>query len=271
MNWLSKLLTKVFKIREHSDGDIIKPFLEHMEDLRWTLLKMGLCLVSAMVVAFLYRNELMHILQAPLADVDPRLPGTLIVTDIAGAFMISLKMSFLAGIVMAFPFLVFFLAEFVLPALTRQEKKYLFPGIAGGTVLFCIGVAVAYYYILPQTILFFYNYTKALGVKEMWTWSSYASMFSWLTIGFGLLCELPVVVIVLALLGIINYKLLAATRSYAITGIFILAAIIAPTPDPATLLFLAVPIVLLYESCIWIVWLLDRRRKKNADVTDLLS
>jgi len=271
MNWLSKLLNKVFKIREHSDGDIIKPFLEHMEDLRWTLLKMGFSLIVAMVIAFFYRNDLMRILQAPLAQVDPSLPGQLIVTEIAGAFMLSIKMAFQAGIVIAFPFLVFFLADFVLPALTRQEKKYLFPGIAAGTVLFCAGVAVAYYYILPQTIRFFFDYTKELGLKEMWTWASYASIFTWLTIGFGLLCELPVVVMVLALLGIVNFKLLSATRSYAVTLIFILAAIIAPTPDPATLLVLALPIVLLYESCIWMVWLLDRRRRKNADVDDLLK
>jgi len=271
MNWLSKLLSKVFKIREHSDGDVIKPFLEHMEDLRWTLLKMGSTLIFAMIIAFLYRNDLMRILQAPLADVDPDLPRQLVVHDIAGAFMLSIKMSFQAGIVIAFPFLVFFLADFVLPALTRQEKKYLFPGIAAGTLLFCAGVAIAYFYILPQTIRFFYDYTKAMGLQQMWTWTSYASMFTWLTIGFGLLCELPVVVIALALLRIVNYKLLAATRSYAITLIFILAAVIAPTPDPATLLFLAVPIVILYESCIWIVWLLDRRRKKNEDVADLLN
>ena len=99
MNWLSKLLNKVFKIREHSDGDIIKPFLEHMEDLRWTLLKMGFSLIAAMVIAFFYRNDLMRILQAPLAQVDPSLPGQLIVTEIAGAFMLSIKMAFQAGIV----------------------------------------------------------------------------------------------------------------------------------------------------------------------------
>src|SRR5687768_2718378 len=117
MNWLSKLLSKIFKIREKSDGDIVKPFLEHMEDLRWTLLKMLFTLIAAMIFAFWFRTDLMRILQGPLDQVDPSLSGQLVVTQIAGSFMLSIKMAFYAGIIIAFPFLSFFLADFVLPAL----------------------------------------------------------------------------------------------------------------------------------------------------------
>lgn len=267
MNWLKKL----FQIREKSDGDIVKPFLEHMEDLRWTLLKMLSVLVVAMFAAFFFRTELMQILQAPLERVDPELPGKLVVHEIAGSFMLSIKMAFYAGIVVAFPFLIYFLADFVLPALTKTEKKYLLPGIAAGFVLFSCGVLAAYYYILPQTIRFFFEDTKKMKLTEMWTWASYASIFSWLTIGFGLLCEVPIVVIALALLKLVTFKLLSSTRPYAVTLIFVLSAIIAPTPDPGTLLILAIPVLLLYEACIWVVWLIDRNRAKNADVQDLMS
>ena len=228
-------------------------------------------LVLAMVVAFFFRTELMRILQAPLERVDPELPNMLVVHEIAGSFMLSIKMAFYAGIVMAFPFLIFFLADFVLPALTKTEKKYLLPGIAGGFVLFACGVLAAYYYILPQTIRFFFEDTKKMKLREMWTWESYASVFSWLTIGFGLLCEVPVVIIVLALLKLVTFKLLSSTRPYAVTLIFVLSAIIAPTPDPGTLLVLALPVLGLYEACIWVVWFIDRNRAKNADVQDLMN
>ena len=102
----------------------------------------------------------------------------------------------------------------------------------------------------------------------MWTWKDYLSFCTWLTIGFGLLCQLPILVIVLSFIGIIDYPFLARTRSYAITGILILSAIIAPTPDPMTFLSLGAPVILLYEACIWIVWLMDRRKKKRAALDD---
>jgi sec-independent protein translocase protein TatC len=267
MTWLKKL----FKIREKSDGDIVKPFLDHMEDLRWMLVKVISTLGISMMGAFFFRKDLMNILKAPLAQVDPALPKLLVVHQIADSFMLSLKMAFYAGIVLSFPFLMYFIADFVLPALTKTEKKYLFPGILGGFILFAGGVLAAYFYILPQTIRFFYKDTAEIGLTAMWTWESYASIFSWLTIGFGLLCELPLVVIVLAMLQMVNYKLLASTRPYAVVLIFVLAMVIAPTPDPGTMLVLALPILLLYEACIWVVWFIDRNRAKNADVQDLMS
>ena len=98
------------------------------------------------------------------------------------------------------------------------------------------------------------------AASTSWTWSKSA----WLTIGFGLLCQVPVVMIVLSLLGIINYRFLASTRPYAVTIILILASVVAPTPDPVTFISLGAPIILLYEACIWIVWALDRRKSKAA-------
>jgi sec-independent protein translocase protein TatC len=264
MSWLKKF----FKFREKSDGDVVKPFLEHMEDLRWTIIKVVSVLVLAMIIAFTFRTDLMRVLQGPLEKVDPKLPGTLIITDIAGSFTLSLTMAFYAGIVIALPFLLYFIAEFVLPALTRQEKKYLFPGIAAGTALFMAGVLVCYHHILPETLRFFFNDALKMGITPMWTWNKYASFCSWMTIGFGLLCEVPVVVMVLAFLGIVNYQLLSTTRPYAVTVILVLAAVVAPTPDPVTFLTLATPVVLLYEACIWAVWLLDRRRLKAAEGRD---
>jgi len=259
MNWLNKF----FKFREQSDGDVVKPFLEHMEDLRWMIIKCVITLVVAMAISFFWVDDLMNLLQAPLDAVDPNLKGEVITRKITDAFVISIQLAFYAGFVLALPFLLYFVAGFVLPALTRKEKKFLFPGIFASFALFLSGVLISYHYLLPQTLKFFYWYAKARKLKILWEWRDYISFVTWLTVGFGLLCQLPIIVLVLSLFGIIDYKFLAKTRSYAVTIILILTAIIAPTPDPMTFLALGAPVILLYEGCIWIVWLLDRKRARR--------
>ena len=260
MSWLNKF----FKFREKSDGDVVKPFLEHMEDLRWVIIKLVVTLVIAMAAAFWFVDDLMRLLRKPLHEVAPDLESKLVVHGITDGLMMTITLAFFAGIVIALPFLIYFLASFILPALTRQEKKFLFPGIAGSTLLFAAGVTASYIYILPKTLKFFYDYTNARHLQILWSWKDYLSFASWLTIGLGLLCQLPIVVIVLSIVGLVDYALLARTRSYAITAILILSAVIAPTPDPMTFLSLGAPVILLYEACIWIVWLLDRRKKKRT-------
>ena len=260
MSWLKKF----FKFREKSDGDVVKPFLEHMEDLRWVVIKIVVTMLISMGVAFFFVGDLMRLLRIPLREVAPDLESKLVVHKITESFMITVELAFFAGIVLALPFLIYFLAGFILPALTRQEKKFLFPGIAGSTALFAAGVVASYYFILPRTLKFFYEYSLKMGVAIMWSWKDYLSFASWLTIGLGLLCQLPIVVIVLSIVGLVDYTLLSRTRAYAISAILILSAIVAPTPDPITLLTLAAPVILLYEACIWIVWLLDRRKKNRT-------
>ncbi len=260
MSWL----TKFFKFREQSDGEVVKPFLDHMEELRWTIIKMVVVQVLAMIVAFYFRKDLVYLLQLPLAEVDPSLPGKLIITGIADSFIISLELSFFTGIALAFPFHVYFIAEFVLPALTRRERRFLGPGIFAAFVLFLTGVSVAYKVILPATIEFFWRDAQAMQFTTMWTWNAYFSFSAWLCFGFGLMCEVPVIVIVLALLGFVSFSLLNRTRPYAYTIILVLSAIMAPTPDPMTFITLSIPIIMMYESCIWVVYLLDRRKSLRS-------
>ena len=263
MSWLKNF----FKFREKADGDVIKPFLEHMEDLRWTIVKIVVVQVVAMILAFTFRTDLVQLLNAPLGRVAPDLGKKLITRGIADSFIISLELAFFAGIALAFPFHVYFIAEFVLPALTRKEKRYLLPGIAAGFVLFLAGVIVAYFFILPPTLAFFWKDAHAMEFNPLWDARTYFSFAAWLCFGFGLMCELPVVVLLLALLGFVDASLLRRTRPYAVTIILVLTIIIAPTPDPMTFITLATPVVLLYEMCIWVVWLLDRRKLNRSRLT----
>ena len=201
--------------------------------------------------------------ERPLNAVDPSV-GALRALAITDSFTISFRLAFYAGIVVSFPFLLYFLAEFVLPALTAMEKRLLFPAILISFALFLGGVLVAYYWLLPKTILFFFKDTQSLGWVPAWTVQEYYAFVTRFTIAFGLAFELPVVVLALVRLGFVTYEFMARTRPYAIVLMFIFAAIISPTPDVLTMIAMALPMCLLYESCIWITWFVKRKEKRAA-------
>ena len=256
-------LRDVFRFRELPESETSKPFLEHLEDLRWTIVKMAITLVVAMVLCFAFRGMLVRVMQTPLHEIDQKL-GVLRALGITDSITISFHLAFYAGIVISFPLLLFFAAEFVLPALTTMEKKFLFPAIAVSFALFLTGVLVCYFWLLPKTILFFFRDTQSLGWAPAWTVQQYYSFVTRFTLGFGLAFELPVVVLALVRFGVVSYEFMARTRPYAIVLIFILASIITPTPDVLTLIAMSLPMVLLYESCIWIAWFMKRRQARAA-------
>src|SRR5881398_4083978 len=255
-------LSDIFKFRELPESETSKPFLEHLEDLRWTIVKMAITLIAAMLLCFAFRGTLVRVMQAPLHEVDPNV-GVLRALGITDSIVVSFHLAFYAGIVISFPLLLFFTAEFVLPALTLMEKKILFPAIGVSFALFLTGVLVCYFWLLPNTILFFFHDTESLGWAPAWTVQEYYSFVTRFTLGFGLAFELPVVVLVLVKFGLVTYHFMARTRPYAIVLIFVLATIITPTPDILTLIAMGLQMCLLYESCIWIAWIMERRRSRS--------
>jgi sec-independent protein translocase protein TatC len=277
-NVFQKLISLRKKHEETRDehGDVVKPFLDHMEDLRWTMIKCILVLGTAMVTAFCFRGELMGVLKFPLDIADPTgtISSTIRSDNIFDSFKISIKVALYVGLIASLPFLLYFIAQFVLPALTSKEKRALTVGFSLGSLFFVAGAAASYFYLVPHTLSFFWEDAHLMKVNPLWTWKSYISIFTWLTLGFGLMCEVPLVIILMASIGVVNYKFLASTRSYAITILFVLAAIVAPSPDPMTLLALALPIVAMYEGCIWLTWAMEgrrRKREKQRVVDDLVG
>jgi sec-independent protein translocase protein TatC len=256
-------LRNIFSFRELPESETSKPFLEHLEDLRWTIVKMAITLLVAMVICFCLRGTLVRIIQAPLTEVSQQV-GVLRALGVTDSLTISFRLAFYGGIVVSFPLLLFFAAEFVLPALTAMEKKFLLPAIGVSFGLFLAGVLVCYLWLLPKTILFFFHDTESLGWAPAWTVQQYYSFVTRFTIGFGFAFELPVVVLALVRFGLVTYQFMARTRPYAIVLIFILATIITPTPDVLTLVAMSLPMVLLYESCIWIAWFMNRRQARRA-------
>lgn len=179
-------------------------------------------------------------------------------------FMLSMKLSLFAGIIVAFPLLLMYVLQFVLPGLHAHEKRVLWPAMAVGFGLFLIGVCFAYFGVLPRALLFFSDWGGSLGVSNDWRIGEYISFATQFTLLFGVAFELPVVVMVFVKLGLLTYETMSNTRSYAIVAIFIAAAILTPTPDIPTLLLMAMPMIVLYEICIWLAWF-DRRKNRMME------
>ncbi|CAN5159408.1 twin-arginine translocase subunit TatC [soil metagenome] len=258
-------LQNFFKFREIPDTESAKPFVEHLEDLRWTVVKMAITIFVAMILCFLFRGALTTMMQRPLDAVgqDIRTLQSLSITD---SLTISFSLAFYAGIVISFPILLYFLAEFVLPALTLVEKKLLLPAIGASFALFIIGVLGCYYWLLPTTIGFFLRDAQSLGWMPAWTVREYYSFVTRFTIAFGVAFELPILVLVLVRFGVLTFAVMQRTRPFAIVIIFVSSALITP-PDPLTMIAMGLPVYLLYESCIWIAWFMQRK-KARADALE---
>ncbi len=178
----------------------------------------------------------------------------------AEPFMLSLKVAFIAGFILAFPFHAFFLAGFVFPGLTPEEKKYLKPGIAVGFVLFLLGSSFAFTFALPFALKFLFSYGENLGVASNWRLGYYVGFVTQVTLIFGFCWELPLVVTILVKLRLLTFRAMKNSRSMAIMVLTVASAVFTP-PDPITMIFMAVPLIFLYEICIWIAWFLDRKRE----------
>lgn len=181
------------------------------------------------------------------------------------AFMLSMKLAFFAGIVVSFPFLMYFILQFVLPGLHQHEQRVLWPALAIGFGLFLFGVFFAYFFVLPRALTFFYEWGVDSGVSNDWRIGTYITFATQFTLLFGVSFELPVVVMVLVKIGLLSYETMRKTRSYAIVAIFVVAAVITPTPDAFTLLVMAGPMCILYEICIWLAYFDDKKKAKQEE------
>ncbi len=180
-------------------------------------------------------------------------------------FMLSVKLSFFAAIVISFPLLLMFILQFVLPGLHDNERRVLWPAMTIGFGLFLSGVLFAYYIVLPLALDFFQGWSENMGVANDWRIGEYITFATQFTLLFGLSFELPVVVMAMVKIGLLTYTTMSNTRAYAILGIFVAAAIITPTPDALTLSLMAGPMILLYEICIWLAYFDERKQKRREE------
>lgn len=166
------------------------------------------------------------------------------------ALMLSLQLSFFCGLIVSFPLLIYFLLQFIIPGLLEHEKRLLYKSVGFGVALFLAGSAFAYWAVLPRVLSFFYNYSLDMGIENDWRIGYYLTFAAKLVFVFGAVFELPVIIIPLIKLGILNYERMKVTRGYALIACFGAALFLAPAPDPATMLIMALPMYALYELCI---------------------
>jgi sec-independent protein translocase protein TatC len=238
----------IFSFREAEDEP--KPFLDHVGDLRVMIIRMAATLVVTTVAAFFFRGVLAAVIQRPLILVDPTRANSLQSLGVADSMTISLNLAFYAGLVISFPLLTLFLAQFLFPALKPGERKILLPVAAFALALFITGISFAYFVVLPGTLDFFFKDAKAMKWNPTWTVREYYSFTTQFLIAFGLAFEMPMVVLALVKLGFLTAEKLRKTRSVAILVIFVAAAFITPSPDLITYLLMGGPMVVLYELCI---------------------
>ena len=180
----------------------------------------------------------------------------------AEGFMLSLHLAFFGGLVLSFPVQLRLLLHFIIPGLRAGERRLLYRCVAWGCLLFAGGCAFAYLVVLPRVLSFFYGYTASMGIENEWRIGYYLSFAAKLVFMFGAVFELPVLVIPLIRLGILRYEMMRRTRAAALIACFAAALLLAPAPDPGTMILMALPMYLLYELCI----LFARRHARRVSV-----
>jgi sec-independent protein translocase protein TatC len=238
------------------------PFFDHLEELRWRLIWSILALIIGTGVGFALatRLDLLGHLKRPL---DPYIEGDqLIALSITDPFMITFKLALTLGFILGAPVIVYQMWSFFAPALTKREKRAIVPSLYLGVVLFCVGVGVAYLYVLPLTAKFLAGF-QTDSLRLSMTGTAYFGFVIRLLVAFGLVFQLPVVILILASLGLVSSRFLAAQRRYAIAVMTVTAALITPGDVASTILMMG-PLLLLYELSIVLTRLVERGRARHA-------
>jgi sec-independent protein translocase protein TatC len=317
------------------EGGAVKSFLEHLEDLRWTLIKCCAALFVSLMFCLFGVKQLFVILNWPLdraarrhvalvpedtnqvvtvqlggyvlqtikpktnqlgsielgtnqyltLQLSPVLVGTntllamRVLTNsgppaVAGPklsflgpadpFMFSLHLAFFASLILASPFILYFVGQFVMPALKIREKKYFLRAFYFGTILFLSGVSFAYFGVMPAAIKFAILYANWMGADvPLLNAMDYSSFLFKFMLGMGAGFELPVVLLALVKIGVLNYQKLSAMRRYMVVGNLVLGALLT-TPEVFTQICMAIALQVLFEVAVWIAWYWERKAKRRA-------
>jgi sec-independent protein translocase protein TatC len=326
-----------FDYESEDEGGPVKPFLEHLEDLRWVLIKGVVSVALGMLLCLIGANYVLTVLTWPLQKADQQRtsspnqvafffgtnlwarlsPGTnslgalpigsnhvnvfefvpvqigsntvlalqpttnqalianasakrtlLINLSPVGGFWVAFQVALYGGIVLATPYLIWLIGQFVLPALKLKEKKYVLRGFFIGTGLFMTGVCFCYFALMPLALRASYGYSEWLGFSaDQWRAEDYISFVCKFMLGMGLGFELPVVILVLVKIGILDHAKLKSLRRYMIVVNLILGAVLT-TPEVITQVLMFIPLQGLYELSVWIAgyWEMDAAAKKRARI-----
>lgn len=239
-------------------------FLDHLGELRKRLLWSFLAILVFFIPAYAFSNEIFDFLMKPLIENLPE-GSSLIFTRPAEGFTTYLKVSFFASVLLAVPFILYQAWKFVAPALYKKEKQIIIPFIFFGSLFFLLGAAFCYYVASPPAFKFLLNEYSSEYVKAFPTISEALSFFMALIFGFGLVFEFPLIIFILARIGVVTSKWLREKRKYAIILSALIAAILTPTTDAVSMMLMFVPIVVFYELGILVAWMFGKKKKEEEE------
>lgn len=260
-------------------------FFDHLEALRWHLIRASIAILVFMIVAFIYYDfifdtiimgpkkptfwtyrmlcKLGEALHRPGFCID-KIPGKIINTEMAGQFTLEINSALIIGITLGFPYLLWELWRFIKPALHEKERKAASGFVFYATLLFLIGIMFGYFVIVPESISFLANLSVSKEIENTFTVDSYLSSVATLTLATGIVFELPILIYILSNLGVLTVKFMRSGRRYAIVIILIIAAVITPTPDMLTMTVVSIPLFVLYEVGIVVAGIVEKRKLKRA-------
>ncbi len=262
-------------------------FIDHLEDLRWHIIRSVVAVVVGAIIIFIYSDFVVdEILFAPTRNdfVSARwlcslgqsigigdtlcfkqVDAKFLETRMTGQFIASFTLAFIGGFIIAFPYIFWEFWRFVKPALSSKELKKTRGVIFWVSLLFFSGVLFGYYILTPFMVNFYFNYKLSDQIQIMPSFSDYLENLIYTTAGIGILFQMPLLVMILARIGIVTGKFLRKYRRHAIVIILIAAAIITPSTDPFSLTIVTIPLYLLFEASIIIASRINRRQEKEMN------
>jgi sec-independent protein translocase protein TatC len=245
-------------------GEKAMGFLDHLEELRWTLVKCAVAFLVAAVGIGYFLKEFNDVLLWPLRLVQGERGGVILelgTTSIMEGFGVIIQLCGFGGLALAAPFMLFFVGQFVAPALSAREMKLVVPTCVSAFLLFLLGAAFGFFLLVPSTIRVAVEINELLGYTLRWTPGSYHSLLVWLVFGVGAAFEFPLLIVLAVHFGLLRVETLRKYRRHAIVGIFLIAAIVTPTPDPFTQCLFAAPLYVLFELAIIVGARVQARRE----------
>lgn len=262
-------------------------FIDHLEELRWHLIRSVIAIGVGSIVFFIYVREIVDgILLAPARDTFVSygwfcrashaiglgdavcmqgVKVSFLSTELTGQFISSFTISFVGGFIVAFPYIFWEFWRFVKPALSPKERKNTSGVIFWVSLLFFTGIAFGYYILTPFMVNFYFSYSLSPLIEIKPTFSDYLENLIYTTVGIGVLFQMPLLVMVLAKIGIVTGAFLRKYRRHAFILILIAAAIITPSTDPFSLTIVAIPLYLLFEASIIVASRINKKQKKKEE------
>ena len=236
-------------------------FYFHLEEFRRAIIRCVVYVLLGAVVTFIFWRDLCGLFVAPVKGLLDS--GLLLVTNQpTEAFTLSMQLALIGGLVVALPAVLVDLWAFVSPGLLPNERRYVAYGLPAVLLLFLLGVAFAYV-VFPVGIRFLYSFSSSAGLKPFWSITAYLKFLLWSCVTCGIIFELPVVVGLLAMLGLVSSSFLAGKRRHAIIVVLIFAAVITPSVDAITMTVVSLPIVLLYEVGILVARRVEKAKRRR--------